>query len=171
MMRGVPDVALQPIDDETLEAVLRVAVDDAEPDEVMPPSPGMPGWTEQRKHAFRAYHNGRRRGLDGPEHELGLAIVAAGEVAGVARLRRRDGDRFEIGLWIGRSRRGRGVGTATLGALRALAETLGGIELVADTTADNLGMLAVLRRHEADMAPPDEQGHVEARLELRHDFK
>jgi RimJ/RimL family protein N-acetyltransferase len=167
MMRGVPDVALQPIDDETLEEVLRVAVDDAEPDEVMPPFVGAPGWTEPRQRAFRDFHHARRNGFDGPQRELGLAIVADGEIAGVARLRRRDGDRYEFGLWIGRSRRGQGIGTATVGALRALADTIGAAELVADTTADNAGMLAVLRRHDAAVAPPDEQGHVEARLVLQ----
>jgi RimJ/RimL family protein N-acetyltransferase len=162
----VPDVALQPIDDATLEALLQVAVDDAEPDEVMPSVDGESGWTEHRKQAFRAFHHARRSGLDGPLGELGLAIVADHEVAGVARLRRRDGDIFEIGLWIGRSQRRHGVGTATLGALRTLAESLRATELVADTTADNSAMLAVLRRHEANIGPPDQQGHVEARLEL-----
>jgi RimJ/RimL family protein N-acetyltransferase len=163
----VPDVALRPIDDATLDQLLRVAVDDAEPDEVMPPIDGEPGWTEHRKQAFITFHHARRSGLDGPLRELGLAIVADDEVAGVARMRRRDGDRFEIGLWIGRSHRGRGVGTATISALRAFAETLPATELVADTTADNAGMLAVLRRHDANIVAPDQQGHVEARIDLR----
>jgi RimJ/RimL family protein N-acetyltransferase len=163
----VPDVALRPIDDATLEQLLQVAVDDAEPDEVMPPIDGEPGWTEHRRQAFRTFHRARRSGLDGPLRELGLAIVVDGEVAGVARMRRRDDDVFEIGLWIGRSQRGRGVGTATITALRAFAGALRAAELVADTTADNAGMLAVLRRHDANIAAPDQQGHVEARLQLR----
>ena len=167
MMPDVTDVVLRPIDGNMLEAVLRVAVEDADPEEVMPPCSGEEGWTEHRQQAFRAFHEARRAGFDGPHRELGLAIVTDGEVAGVARLRRRDADRYEFGLWIGRSYRGRGVGTAALGELQVLAGTFGATELVADTTSDNSRALAVLRRHSANVAPPDEHGHVEARLELR----
>jgi RimJ/RimL family protein N-acetyltransferase len=163
----VLDVALRPIDEETLDAVLKVAVADAEPDEVMPPCGGSPDWTKQRQQAFRDFHHGRRAGLEGPLRELGLAIVANGEVLGIARLQQRDDDRHEIGVWIGRSHRGRGVGTAALAALRSLAVSLGVRELVAQTTSDNTAALAVLRRHGADLRPPDDRGVVRARLAPR----
>ena len=157
-------VVLRPIDEETLEALVRVAVDDAEPDEVMPPSAGPAGWTEQRQEAFRAFHRARRAGLAGPHEELGLAIVANGEAIGVIRLQRRCGARHEVGFWIARSRRGRGAGTAALAALRSLAASLGVTELVAETTSDNAATLAMLRRQGADLSPPDEHGIVHARF-------
>lgn len=158
------DVALRPIDDETLDTLVRVAVDDADPDEVMPPSAGPPGWTRARRQAFRQFHRARRAGLDAPHRELGLAIVAKGEVVGVARLRRRDGGEYEIGAWIGRSHRGQGVGTAALAELMSIAVAWGATHLVADTTSANAAALAVLRHHDAVLSEPDPTGHVKARL-------
>jgi RimJ/RimL family protein N-acetyltransferase len=160
----VTDVVLRSIDDEVLDALLRVAVDDADPDEVLPPVEGPPGWTAERRQAFRQFHLDRRAGFDGPHRQIGWAIVADGEVVGFIRLRRLDGGDHDFGAWIGRSHRGRGVGMAALRALRTLAADLGASGLVAETTSGNTAALALLRHHGADVSAPDADGVVRARL-------
>jgi hypothetical protein len=50
---AAPTVQLLPLDDDVLEALVLVAVEDAEPDDAVPPVPGPPGWTAARVEAFR----------------------------------------------------------------------------------------------------------------------
>ena len=158
-----PEVTIGPVDETVLESLLHVAVTDAEPDDVMPPINGPPGWTVARQEAFRHYHRARAAGLDGDHRELGYVVFADGAVVGAARLARRDDGRFEVGVWLGRSARGRGVGTALMGLLLERARDLGGT-VVAETTAANPGALAILRRHGARLSPPDRDGRVHAEL-------
>src|SRR4029453_3764639 len=106
---NLPDVTLRPVDEATLDELVAVALGDAEPADVMPPAPGGPGWTDDRVAAFRPFHRerggarapgggggrgaggapsppfhgGRGGGLGGPRHEVTLAVVAGGRVAGV----------------------------------------------------------------------------------------
>ena len=156
-------MTIEPIDETMLDSLLHVAVTDADPDDVMPPIDGPPGWTVARQEAFRRYHCDRASGLQGANRELGYAVVADGAVVGAARLARQDDGRFEVGVWLGRSARGRGVGTALIGLLLERARDLGGT-VVAETTASNAGALAILRRHGARLSPPDGDGSVHAEL-------
>ena len=158
-----PEVIIGPVDEAALESLLRVAVDDADPDDVMPPVDGPPGWTLGRQEAFRRYHRARASGLEGAHREVGYAVRADGAVVGAARLARRDDGRFEVGVWLGRTARGQGIGTALMALLLDQARDLGGT-VVAETTADNVGALAILRRHGARLSPPDKDGHVHAEL-------
>lgn len=141
-----PVVRLQPIDDASLvDVVLAAAVADAPPEEVMPPVPGPPGWSEARRDAFRAHHLARLGGLDGPAAEQCWAVLADDQVAGVVRVQRHPDGRHEVGIWLTNGWRGRGVGRAAIGAVRVEAARLGVDELVAVTTADNAAALGALR--------------------------
>jgi len=147
-------VTLQPIvDDELLELVAEVAATDAAPHEVMPGAEGVDQWTDELRAGFLAFHRGRFGGLDGPAAEQGYAVLAQDEVVGVARLQRHPDGAHEVGIWIAASRRGEGLGTAALAALRTRAAQLGVRELVADTTATNVAALTMLRRHGVRLTP------------------
>ncbi len=158
-------VELWGVGDRVLVGLLAVAVGDAAPEEVMPPVAGPPGWTEERREAFRAWHRDRRAGLDGPRREATFAIAHDGVIVGSARLARPEADdALETGLWLGRSHRGKGIGTATLRALLDEAARAGARAVVADTTADNAGALAALRRNGATLSADRDTGQVTARL-------
>jgi RimJ/RimL family protein N-acetyltransferase len=155
----VTDVRLVPIDGEAmLQRLLAVAVADAEPDEVMPPVPGPPGWTPARRDAFRDFHRGRYDGLTGIARTAMFAIATTeGDVIGMIRLTRLEADDeagiAETGIWLGRSARGRGIGTAALRALLCLAGPAGVHTVVAGTTSANTAALRVLDRCGADLTP------------------
>ena len=158
-------VTLRPIDDERLAELLTLAVADAAPEDVMPPLAGPPGWTAARREAFLAFHRARVQGLDGPRRELGLAIVVDGRLMGVGRLAALERPhRYEVGLWLGRNARGRGIGSAALRALRAQATALGARSVVALTTATNPAALGALRRVGATVFAGGEEGAVHAEL-------
>jgi RimJ/RimL family protein N-acetyltransferase len=160
-------VELRQVDEEILEGLLAVAVGDAAPEEVMPPVSGPPGWTPGRQEAFRAWHRARRLGLAGPLHECTFAITHDGTIVGSARLARRDSpEALETGLWLARSHRGRGIGTAALRMLLDEAARAGARTVVADTTADNAAALAALRRNDATLTTSQNTGQVHARLPL-----
>ncbi|MFF2503859.1 GNAT family N-acetyltransferase [Streptomyces sp. NPDC058067] len=156
------------LDEDNLERLLAVAVDDADPGEVMPPVPGPPGWTPERREAFRAWHRARRPGLDGPLRERTYAIACEGTIVGSARLAVRgadtSGEVLEAGMWLARSRRGQGLGTATLRRLLAEAAESGARALVADTRTDNHAALTALRRNGATVRPGENPSDVHAEL-------
>ncbi|KAF4405840.1 MULTISPECIES: GNAT family N-acetyltransferase [Streptomyces] len=160
------DVELRRLGEETLRELLATAVADAEPEDVMPPVAGPPGWTPARRDAFVAWHRARRPGLDGPRAEATYAVVAGGEVVGSARLARRGGapGELETGLWLGRSARGLGIGTAVLRAVLAEAARAGARAVVADTNSGNRAAIAALRRCGAELTTDHETGRVAARL-------
>ena len=58
---------------------------DAEPAEVIPGARPGQGWTPELQAGFRAFHQARFGGLDGPAAEQGHAIVGDDEVLGAAR--------------------------------------------------------------------------------------
>lgn len=160
-----PTVRLQPVDDDVLEDLLAAAVADADPEEAMPPVAGPPGWTVARREAFRAFHRDRRDGLAGPLQEATFAVVTDGEVAGSARLQRREGPAtLEAGLWLARSARGRGIGTAVLRALLDEAAASGAHTVIAETTESNAAALGSLRGIGARLTVDGASGHVYARL-------
>jgi RimJ/RimL family protein N-acetyltransferase len=118
-------------------------------------------WTLERQEAFREFHRRRREGLEGPCREVGFAIVAEGEAVGVARLARQSDGTHEVGLWLGRSYRGRGIGTAALVILRTKAAELGVSVLRAETTTANAAALGVFRNHGAVLsAGPQDEVHA-----------
>ncbi|MEU4495677.1 GNAT family N-acetyltransferase [Streptomyces sp. NPDC023998] len=160
-------VELRHVDEEMLEGLLAVAVNDAAPDEVMPPVTGPPGWTTTRQDAFRAWHRARRPGLAGPLHECTFAILADGKIVGSARLACRDSQEvLETGMWLARSARGRGIGTAALDAILNEAARADARFVVAETTATNLAAIAALRRNDARLTTDQHTGHVHAHLPL-----
>jgi RimJ/RimL family protein N-acetyltransferase len=161
-------VELRAMDEETLAGLLAVAVADAAPEEVMPPVAGPPGWTEARQQAFQAWHLARRPGLDGPLAEATFAVLHAGAIVGSARLAHRDPatpGTLETGLWLARSHRGHGIGTATLRLITAEAARLGATQVLADTRAHNTAALNVLRRNGAALSTAPDTDQVEARLD------
>ncbi|MPY92198.1 MAG: GNAT family N-acetyltransferase [Acidimicrobiia bacterium] len=159
------EVAITRLREETVTDLLAVAVEDADPEDVMPPVAGPPGWTEARRSAFLGHHRARLSGLDGPHQELGYLVLDDGEPVGAARLARQPHGRFEAGVWLGRSARGRGIGSALMPLLLAEAAAVGG-DVVAATTAGNVAAIALLRRHGARLAE-DGAGAVHAELPRR----
>jgi RimJ/RimL family protein N-acetyltransferase len=110
------DVMLRRLDEALLPLLLQTAVADADPDEVMPPVPGPAGWTVASQEAFVAFHRSRWASGDEAVPETTYAVLVSGRVAGAARLAARESENdLEVGLWLGRSYRGRGVGFAVLG--------------------------------------------------------
>lgn len=161
-------VELRQVDEVGLEELLVVAVEDAEPEEVMPPVAGPPGWTPIRQEAFRAWHRARRPGLAGPLRESTFVIVHEGRAVGSARLAVR-GSRevLETGMWLARFRRGRGIGGAALRLLLGEAAEAGARSVVADTTVHNAAALAALRGNGATLIPSEDTGDVHAELRPR----
>ncbi|MFE0801281.1 GNAT family N-acetyltransferase [Streptomyces sp. NPDC058812] len=158
-------VELRQMDEVSLEELLAVAVEDAEPEEVMPPVAGPPGWTPTRREAFRAWHRARRPGLAGPLRESTFAITHEGKTVGSARLAVR-GSRevLETGMWLARSQRGRGIGSAALRVLLGEAARAGAQVVVADTTAHNTAALAALRGNGATLIASGDTADVHAEL-------
>ncbi|GAA3929170.1 hypothetical protein GCM10023085_08180 [Actinomadura viridis] len=161
-------VRLLRVDEDVLERLLHTAVTDAEPIDVMPPVDGPPGWNTRREEAFRAYHRARREGLDGPLREVTYAIEAGGEVVGAARLEHREPPGtpgvLEAGVWLGRSARGLGIGTAVVRALLAETAASGAATMIAETTAGNAAAVAALRRLGASLTTDAPTGQVHAEL-------
>ncbi|MBD3934899.1 GNAT family N-acetyltransferase [Streptomyces chumphonensis] len=172
-MRG--DVQLRPLDAALLSALLEAAVADADPEEVMPPVPGPPGWTDARREAFLRFHRGRAQGLAADPVEATYAVLLTGpdgeasggrRVVGAARLcpvPSGDGE-AEAGLWLGRSVRRTGVGGAAFRLLVEEARAAGRSGVVAATTPDNQGARRLLAALGARTAVTAEA--VEAHLSL-----
>ncbi|MEB3958778.1 GNAT family N-acetyltransferase [Streptomyces kunmingensis] len=160
-------VQLRQVDEEGLEELLAVAVEDAEPEEVMPPVTGPPGWTLARQEAFRNWHRARRDGLVGPLHESTFAVTYDGKTVGSARLALRGTHGvLETGMWLARSWRGQGVGTAALRLLLQEAAGAGARSVVADTEVHNAAALASLRRNGATLSASQDTGAVHAEFVL-----
>ncbi|MCE3553277.1 GNAT family N-acetyltransferase [Pseudonocardia sp. RS11V-5] len=137
-------VTLRALDEPTLVALLDAAVAGAEPAEVMPPVSGAAGWSDAARAAFLTFHRRRSVGAVAPVERTwailesdgrGETVVGAGRLEPVA-------DGLEVGIWLARGARGRGVGRAAVRELVALA---GGRPVVAATTDDNAAAVAVLR--------------------------
>lgn len=141
------DVRLTPVDEQTLEPLLSVAVAETEPGDVMPPVEAPAGWSQARRDAFREFHRASYGGLTGPTRTLMYAIQSGGQVVGVIRLTRRDEpDTVETGIWLGRSARGQGIGVAALRVLLGEAAKAGARVVLAETTSINSAALGVLHQ-------------------------
>lgn len=144
-------IDLLPVDDDVLERLLAVAVADALPGEALPaeaPAATGPVWTEPRKEAFRAYHRGCRVSLEAPVPEVTWAVAADGRIAGAARLALVDDDPAarEVGLWLGRSHRGRGIAGEVAYWAMAAARTMDARRLVAGASPDDAAARRALER-------------------------
>ncbi|MFI6425049.1 GNAT family N-acetyltransferase [Promicromonospora sp. NPDC050880] len=147
-------VDLLPVGEDVLEDLLAVAVTEAQPGEVMPPTAGesateaRTAWTEPRKGAFREYHRRCRVSLDAPVPEVTWAVTAGGRVVGAARLALVDGDpgAREVGLWLGRSSRGQGIAGEVAYWALAAARTMAAERLVARSAPGNVTARRSLQR-------------------------
>lgn len=154
-------VTLEPIDEAGIEDLLSTAMSDAEPAEVMPPVDGPPGWNPVSVRAFREFYAGLAGGLDGPARTAAYVVRSDGAVAGMIRMSRRDGEGVvEAGMWLGRSYRGRGIGSAALRALQTQARAAGAHTIVAETTPTNAAAMAVLRRAGARLRTEPDAVHA-----------
>ncbi|MCC3762686.1 GNAT family N-acetyltransferase [Glycomyces sp. TRM65418] len=126
---------LRALSHRNLPALLDAAVADADPLEVMPPVEAPPGWTDGRRTAFLDFH--RSRSLDATDPvETTYAVQVDGRVVGAARLEPKP-EGVEIGLWPGRSHRGRGIGGEVLTSLAVIARERGYTQMLASTTPEN----------------------------------
>ncbi|GAA3464170.1 GNAT family N-acetyltransferase [Saccharothrix longispora] len=138
-------IRLRQVDDGAVERLLALAVEDADPADVMPP-----GWTPDRTDEFREFYRGFR--------DDAYEIVDDDRTVGMIRLT----DAGETGIWVARRARGAGVGLAALHRLLELAPRRGVRTLVAETTADNAAALALLTK--AGATPETTGDRVAARL-------
>jgi RimJ/RimL family protein N-acetyltransferase len=105
-----PRVELVDVDEHILELLVEAATTDAAADDVTPPVTDGPQWTAARVAWLRQFHRAHR---DGGTGQSVWAVLVDGAVVGQVRLQRRDADGAgEIGMWLARGVRGRGVGTS-----------------------------------------------------------
>ncbi|PVZ59576.1 GNAT family N-acetyltransferase [Arthrobacter sp. H-02-3] len=174
----VPAVELLDVSEAVLEQLLELALRDADADEVTPPLGESAAWNTDRISWFREFHHAAAAGLDGPAQQKSWAISCDGQLAGSVRLKRIGpgpgsavgtmkpleagaggagaggagaGGALETGIWLGRSFRGRGVGREALRLVKALAVSAGASHLVAETTAGNVGAIALLKSAGAEL--------------------
>ena len=165
-MNPSPEVSLADVDHAMAQRLLELAKRDASPDEVAPPLGG-PGWNLERTAWFLSYHRAAAAGLDGPAGEKSWAVFSNGDVAGSVRLKRDAADvhAAETGIWLGRSFRSRGIGSAALDLLLAEARRAGLQRVTARTLAGNLPAQQLLEAAGAVLTPEDD-GTVHAVVEL-----
>ncbi|MHB8717888.1 MAG: GNAT family N-acetyltransferase [Candidatus Dormibacteria bacterium] len=155
---GRPPVALTAVDDAVLEELVDVAITEAAADEVTPRVTAGPEWSSARAAWLRRFHRDRRDGLDGPTGEATWVVRYQGRVAGSVRLKRTEEQKvLETGVWLARSARGTGVGTAAVAAVLARARSAGASRVRAQTTASNRSALGALRRLGFDLTTGDSQ--------------
>ncbi|MDG9705368.1 GNAT family N-acetyltransferase [Streptomyces sp. DH37] len=158
-------VTLRPLDEALLDALLATAAADADPGEVMPPTEGEEegeggaGWTDARREAFLRFHRARSLCAEPVETVYAVVVTEPGEdgrpeeaVAGAARLAPLpEPGAVEAGVWLGRSHRGRGVGTAVFALLLDAAREGGATRLLARTSAANAATRRLLAAAGADL--------------------
>jgi RimJ/RimL family protein N-acetyltransferase len=166
-------VDLRPVTETTLARLVAAALDGAAAGEVTPEVTPGEGWTQERVEWLRAFHRDRRTGLDGPAREATWAVVEIAEdggrdaerVVGGVRLRRAgEPGVLEVGIWLVRGARGRGVGRAAVRLVLARAREAGADVLRADTSRGNDAALAVLRSLGFETAEAGERVQAELRL-------
>jgi RimJ/RimL family protein N-acetyltransferase len=152
-------VKLRPVDEDLLPRLLDVAASGADPLEVMPPVPGPPGWTPERRAAFTDYY----RSAAG----IPYAIVAGDEIVGATRLTPAEAPgAAEIGIWLARSARGEGHSVEALHLLIEEARAKGTSALIAETNTANPAAVGALRTLGAKLWEDPESGAVHATLRV-----
>ncbi|HJW00615.1 MAG TPA: GNAT family N-acetyltransferase [Arthrobacter sp.] len=164
-MSRSPDIRLADVDEPMLERLLSLAIRDASPDEVTPPPGSGTGWNAERTGWFRAYHRSAAAGLDGPAAEKSWAVLCDGNPAGSVRLKRATEGTAETGIWLARSYRGCGAGSAALSLVLAEARRAGLRRVIARTTAGNIGAQRLLTAAGAQLTHGDD-GAVSAAVVL-----
>lgn len=163
MSLDVP-VRLVHVDEATLDGLVHAAMTDADANEVTPPIEKANRWSVARVAWLKNFHRDRRPGLAGPLAEATWAVVVDDQVRGSVRLKRTpEPTSLELGIWLTRSMRGRGVGTGAVAAALRVAQDVGALAVVAETTASNSRALAVLERLGFELSPPAADGTVAAR--------
>ncbi|MEV0646799.1 GNAT family N-acetyltransferase [Phytomonospora sp. NPDC050363] len=140
---------LRPLDADTVPALRDLAIAQAVPNEVMPPVDG-PGedWTAERIAAFTDFQHAR---LAEPDH-LSYVITVDGAPAGVVRLDRDGETGRQIGYWVARSHRRKGLATEAVRLVLIEAKALGATTVTAETTTGNHGSRAALARNGAELS-------------------
>ncbi|MGI5231490.1 GNAT family N-acetyltransferase [Actinoallomurus iriomotensis] len=152
-------VTLRQIDEELLPRVLEAAVSGTDPAEAMPPVPGPPGWTPERRAAFGDFH----RRTAGPSY----AIMTGEEIIGATRLTPAEAPgAAEIGIWLTRQARGKGHSVAALHQLIEEARAHGKTALIAETNAANPAAVGLLRTLGAKLWEDPDTGAVHATLRV-----
>lgn len=159
---AVPRCELRPLDEHNLADLLATAVAEADPLEVMPPVAGAASWTEERRQAFLRFHLARSISAAEPV-ERTYVVVLDGRVVGAARLEPVGRD-AEVGMWLGRSHRGRRIGRAVLAELLTLARAMAAQRMVATTTTANTAARRLLG--ECGAVPTVDGDRVEMVLDL-----
>lgn len=174
-MSPSPEVRLAHVDDPMLERLLELAQRDASADDVTPPLGNGTGWNAERINWFCAYHRSAAAGLDGPASEKSWAVLCDGSPAGSVRLKRIDDGTAtpgsataETGIWLGRTYRGLGIGGAAMRLVLAEARRAGLRNVVASTTAGNIGAQRLLTAAGAVLTH-DDGGTVSAAVLLSTD--
>lgn len=111
------------------------------------------GWAGAGAEAVGAAGAGPGGGGAGPGGGAG-AVAGGGGYAGPsdgAEAGAGGGRALETGIWLARSFRGRGVGREALRLVKARAASTGAAVLVAETTAGNVGALALLKYAGAEL--------------------
>ena len=154
------------VEEGILDQLVQVATSDAAADEVTAPLTPGPDWTPQRVAWLRAFHTDRLAGLTGPLREQTWAVLDdADDVVGGARLALlAEPGAAEVGLWLCRSARGKGVGGAALTQVLDHARRCGLTQVQARTRVSNAPALAALA-HAGFRREPDGAGSVLAALD------
>ncbi|MCP2253205.1 Protein N-acetyltransferase, RimJ/RimL family [Prauserella aidingensis] len=160
---AAPRCELRPLDGRNLADLLAVAVAETDPLEVMPPVAGEPGWNDTRRQAFRDFHLTRSIEAERPVEQTYLVVVDE-RVVGAARLEPVGVD-VEVGMWLGRSYRGLGLGRAVLAELLTMARVTTARRVVASTTTANVGARRLLVDRGAVLTVDGDR--VDAVLDLR----
>jgi RimJ/RimL family protein N-acetyltransferase len=149
-------IELRQLDSAGLRELLAMAVEETEPDETMPPMVGAPGWTPMRQAAFLGFFEPMLAGLTGPKRTIIYGIMIDRLTAGFIRLSLTDQAGVgETGIWLGRTWRGLGAGSAALGLLVQEAKRAGLHTLIADTTPGNAAAIGALRKLGATLRQGD----------------
>ena len=151
-MDADPRIQLVDVDEGVLAQLVDVATTDAAADEVTPPVTDGPTWTGERIAWLEQFHRSHRDGGAGQS----VWAVVVDDAAG------------EIGLWLRRSARGRGVGSAVVYAVVQRATAAGLHRLTAETTLNNAGARRVLERAGFTVVPGGPRG-PQAYLDLPPD--
>ncbi|THJ65775.1 GNAT family N-acetyltransferase [Arthrobacter echini] len=164
-------VRLVAVDEDVLERLVQAATTGAAADDVTPPLTRGDAWTPMRIAWLKDFHRSRRAGLGGPAAEATWAVLFEQRVVGSVRLLRADRSRqVEAGVWLIGEVRGRGVGQAATAAVLREAAARGATPVMAHTTANNAGALAVLERLGFELRAGDARGAVDALLFLDRDL-
>lgn len=156
-------MSLVDVDESVLAQLVEAATSDASAGEVTPPLTAGHAWTPQRMTWLYAFHRDRRDSIDGPCREATWAVVEDGRVVGSVRLRRTDTPGvLEAGIWLTRSARGRGVGTAALVSVLDHARSASADAVRADTTVANVSAQGALRALGFELEPGHDAGTITA---------